>query len=238
MYKLLAHAANRLLFAIPTNDEYGPELRKRIAPLITGVGPVESGIAIAAVLGAHAAHGDLPDLVILLGSAGSATLDHLELYQAISVSYRDMDATAIGFEAGCTPFLDLPAVLELPLRIPGLKTARASSGGAIVNGAAYHALDAEMADMETYSILRACQHFGVPMVCVRGISDGKAQLAEFTDWSRALGILDIKLSAAVDRLLEDMIDGRFALARPAQSRDGAATIARPSPPEAVFLGVQ
>ena len=34
-----------------------------------------------------------PDLVVSLGSAGSRTLEQTEIYQAVSVSYRDIDAS-------------------------------------------------------------------------------------------------------------------------------------------------
>ena len=64
-----------------------------------------------------------------LGSAGSRALEQTEIYQAVFVSYRDMDASPLGFEKGVTPFLDLPAIVPLPLRMPGVKEATLSTGG-------------------------------------------------------------------------------------------------------------
>ncbi|MGO6908659.1 5'-methylthioadenosine/S-adenosylhomocysteine nucleosidase, partial [Rhizobium ruizarguesonis] len=84
-------------------------LRSRIEPLMTGVGPVEAAIALSKTLARLDAVDDLPDLVVSLGSAGSAKLEQTEIYQVTSVSYRDMDASPLGFEKGKTPFLDLPA---------------------------------------------------------------------------------------------------------------------------------
>jgi adenosylhomocysteine nucleosidase len=112
--------------------EYGPALKKLFTPFMTGVGPVEAGIRLGAELARLECSGERPDLVISLGSAGSRRLEQAEVYQAISVSYRDMDASPLGFPRGVTPFLDLPATLPLPLRIPGVKEATLSTGASIV----------------------------------------------------------------------------------------------------------
>ena len=96
---------------------------------MTGVGPVEAGVELGAELARLKAQATLPDLVVSLGSAGSRTLEQTEIYQAVSVSYRDMDASALGFAKGATPFLDLPVTVPLPLRIPGIREATLSTGG-------------------------------------------------------------------------------------------------------------
>ncbi|HUH09725.1 MAG TPA: 5'-methylthioadenosine/S-adenosylhomocysteine nucleosidase, partial [Brevundimonas sp.] len=142
--------------------EYGAALQARITPLMTGIGPVEGAIALTAALTRLEAEDALPDLIVSLGSCGSRDLDHAAVYQASSVSYRDMDASPLGFEKGKTPLLDLPAVLPLPCPIPGVPTATLSTGANVVSGAAYDALDAEMVDMETFALLRVAQTFGVP----------------------------------------------------------------------------
>src|SRR5690606_29801486 len=94
-----------VLFVMATEHEYGPHLKQRIDPLITGVGPVEAAASAGATLAALAHRNALPDLVFTLGSAGSRTLEHAEIYQVKSVAYRDMDCTVLGFERGRTPFL-------------------------------------------------------------------------------------------------------------------------------------
>jgi adenosylhomocysteine nucleosidase len=186
-----------ILYAMAVEAEYGPHLRARINPLLTGIGPVEAAVAVTRAL-AEARHaGALPDLVVSLGSAGSRVLEQCGLYQASSVSYRDMDASALGFPKGQTPLLDLPPVL--PLRtIAGLPTATLSTGANVVSGAAYDGIEAEMVDMETYAVLRACQAFGVPLLALRGISDGAAELAHVDDWRQYLHIIDEKLAGAID----------------------------------------
>lgn len=210
-YRLLHVADKSVLFVMAASAEYGPHLQARIAPLMTGVGPVEAAISVTAVLAGLDAADHLPDLVVSLGSAGSRTLEQTGVYQAISVSYRDMDASAFGFEKGRTPFLDLPAEVALPLRIPGLAEARLSTGANVISGEAYGLINADMVEMETYAVLRACQRFGVPLVGLRGISDGKADVNHVDDWTEYLHIIDEKLADAIDRLCRAIADGAITL---------------------------
>ena len=205
--KLQQISGKSILFAMAAEAEYGEHLRQRFTPLITGVGPVEAAVQLAAVLGRLKHEGMLPDLVVSLGSAGSAKLPQTEVYQASSVSYRDMDASPLGFEKGVTPFLDLPAVVELTIQVPGIASASLSTGANIVSGAAYRAIDADMVDMESFAVLRACMSFGVPLIGLRGISDGAADLHHVDDWTEFLHVIDEKLANAVDRLMEALASG-------------------------------
>ena len=204
-------AGRNILFVMADTAEYGPCLQQRFTPLMTGIGPVEAAIQITAALAALAARNSLPDLLVSLGSAGSRVLEQTEVYQATSVAYRDMDASALGFAKGVTPFLDLPATLPLPLRIPGLQEATLSTGANIVSGPAYDVIAAEMVDMESYACLRACMQFDVPMIALRGISDGKAELHHVDDWTEYLHIIDEKLAAAVDLMGEALTTGQLRL---------------------------
>jgi adenosylhomocysteine nucleosidase len=197
-------AGRRVLFAMAVAAEYGRELQSRFQPLLTGVGPVEAAAATAAALAHLASQDDLPDLVVCLGSAGSRSLEQTEVYQASHVSYRDIDASPLGFPKGLTPFLGLPAVIEISLRVPSVKAARLSTGAAIVTGPAYDRIDADMMDMETYAVLRAAMRFSVPLIGLRGISDGKEELRHYDDWHRYLHVVDEKLAGAVDRLAAAM----------------------------------
>ncbi|MBN7762733.1 MULTISPECIES: 5'-methylthioadenosine/S-adenosylhomocysteine nucleosidase [Nitratireductor] len=200
-------SGKRVLFVMAADAEYGPHLKKRFTPLMTGIGPVEAGVVLGAELALLDAEGQLPDLLVSLGSAGSRSLEQTEVYQATAVSYRDMDASPLGFEKGVTPFLDHPAVMPLPHRIPGIREATLSTGANIVSGAAYDAIDAEMVDMETFAALRACQRFGLGLVALRGISDGAAELQHVADWTEYLHVIDEKLASAVDQLEEALAKG-------------------------------
>ncbi len=127
------------------------------------------------------------------------------------MSYRDMDCSALGFEKGITPYLNLPAVMELPYRIPGVAEARLSTGANVVSGVAYDAIDADMVDMETYAILRVCQKFDVPLIGLRGISDGKEELKKLSDWTAYLHVIDEKLAEAVTKLRKALEKGEITL---------------------------
>lgn len=201
----------KLLFVMATDHEYGPHLRKLIAPIVTGVGPVEAAAATGAALAALALQGRRPDLVVSLGSAGSRKLDHAEVYQISSVAYRDMDASPLGFAKGLTPFLDEPAVIDIAHRIPGVAAASISTGANIVSGAAFESVEADMVDMESFAVLRAARRFGLPMVGLRGISDGKRELEGLHSWTEYLHILDEKLAAILEALPGQVASGAFKL---------------------------
>ena len=197
-----------ILFVMAAQPEYGPALRARIQPLMTGIGPIEAAVQLTAAL---ARMDRLPRLIVSLGSAGSARLAQTEVYQVGAVAWRDMDASALGFARGCTPLLDLPRVIDLPHRIPGLPVASLSTGADIVSGPAYAAIEEDMVDMETFAHLRAAQNFGVAAIGLRGISDGAADLGGMEDWTRYLQVIDGKLAAAVDLLHKALAQGRLVL---------------------------
>lgn len=189
-----------LLYVMAVDAEFGPHLRARIAPIFTGVGPVEAAAVLAHELANRARDDALPQLVVSLGSAGSARLPQCSVHQASSVSYRDMDASPLGFEAGVTPFLGLPAVLPLGPFVPGLSRATLSTGAGVVSGARYRQIGADMVDMETFAVVRACQRFRIPVVALRGISDGAEELGGLASWTQYLHIVDERLAEAVDLL--------------------------------------
>lgn len=200
MSKLETFGKTSVLFVMAVEAEYGAHLQQQFTPLFTGVGPVEGAVITTRALTEMHAAGTLPDLVVSLGSAGSARLNHTAVYQASRVSYRDMDAQPLGFEKGATPFLDQPVAIPLPLQIPDLPTATLSTGANVVSGAGYDAIDADMVDMETFAVLRACQQFSLPLVALRGISDGKSELEAVSDWTAYLHVVDENLSKAVSAL--------------------------------------
>jgi len=214
--RLERYGAITVLPVMAAPAEYGEHLRARVDPLMTGIGPVEGAVALTAALARLEARGETPDLILSLGSCGSRVLDHAAVYQASSVAYRDMDASPLGFEKGVTPLLDLPAVLLLPCPIPGVPSARLSTGANVVSGAAYDAIDAEMVDMETWALVRAAKSFGLPLVALRGVSDGKAELTGLHDWTSTLHLVDENLARALDGLIAVLADqGLSALEIPA-----------------------
>ena len=204
-------ASARILYVMAAEAEYGARLRARIRPLITGVGPVEAAISTTMALFAHEAAGERPDLLVSLGSAGSATLEQGAIYQVSSVFWRDIDASPLGFERGRTPFLDEDAEVRLPTPIDGLPTARLSTGANVVSGDAYRSIGADMVDMETHAVRRAARRFDIPLIGLRGVSDGAEALNGYADWTRLLATIDEGLAAAVDRLERAIVSGAIRL---------------------------
>ena len=202
-------AGRRVLFVMAVEAEYGAELRARIQPLMTGIGPVEAAVQLTAALAEMRASGELPELVVSLGSAGSRVLEQAAVYQVSAVEYRDMDASALGFARGETPLSGLPVRVPLSLQIPDLRHASIATGGSIVSGAAYDAITTDMVDMETFAVLRSCQRFGLPLIGLRGISDGAEELSQLSDWTQYLHLVDERLAEAVDLLEAALLRGEL-----------------------------
>ncbi|MCP1471610.1 adenosylhomocysteine nucleosidase [Sphingobium sp. OAS761] len=192
-------AGRRVLFLMAADAEYGPHLRQRFTPLMTGVGPVEAALTAGAALHDLSRRKALPDLVLCLGSAGSRTCLLGEIFQVSSVSWRDMDASRLGFTKGVTPFVDHPVDVPLATPLP-IPAARLSTGANIVGGEEFAGIDADMVDMETFAIARACARHGVPLAGLRGISDGPGEIDHIDGWMELLGLIDERLAAAVDLL--------------------------------------
>ncbi len=205
MSEALSHATEiwggrRLLFVMAAQPEYGPELQARIRPLMTGIGPIEAALETGIALQCLADRGERPDLVVSLGSAGAQRLEQGRVYQASSVSWRDIDASALGFTKGVTPLVDHPVAVPLAALLPGIPAARLSTGGNVVSGLGYETIDADMVDMETFAVWRAAHRFAVPLLALRGISDGVEELRQYTDWTALLPTLDRELALALDLL--------------------------------------
>ena len=201
MFELKNVSGKQVLYVMAASAEYGVHLKRRITPLFCQVGPVEAALNVTRTI----CEVDQLDLIVSLGSAGSRLLEQAQVYQVSSVGYRDMDASPLGFARGETPFLDLPATLELPHHIPDIPSATLSTGANIVSGDAYDGIDAQLVDMETWAIKRACMSFNIPLIGLRGVSDGAEPLEGLMDWTRYLEVIDERLGLAVDRLEQALI---------------------------------
>jgi adenosylhomocysteine nucleosidase len=220
-YRLERWGAVTILPVMAAPAEHGHHLTARIDPLMTGIGPVEAAVALTYVLTALEGCDSLPDLIVSLGSCGSPTLEHAAVYQAASVAYRDMDASPLGFAKGVTPLSDLPAVLPLPTPIPGVPIATLSTGASVVSGAAYAAIEADMVDMETWALIRAAMRFEVPLIALRGVSDGRAELKALEDWTSTLHHVDENLALALDRLKAVLEERGLDALSPARAMEAA-----------------
>jgi len=74
----------------------------------------------------------------------------------------------------------------------------------VVAGDRYAAIAADLVDMESWSVARACRRFGVPMLGWRGVSDGPGTLngahGGVAGWTALLPVIDRGLADAVGML--------------------------------------
>jgi adenosylhomocysteine nucleosidase len=190
------------LVVMATDLEYGAHLKQiGIKPLITGVGPVQAAIELtyALVKLAHAAPPRRPDLIINLGSAGSATLEQGAVYRVSHSGYRDMDASAFGFPKGQTPFSPHPIMIEAATIMPGFPCASCSTGANVISD--HTTTGADLADMEYAALNEVAMKFGIALIGFKGVSDGQKPLTgELTEWTELLPIIDRNLADAITDL--------------------------------------
>ena len=174
----------RTLFVMAARPEYRSGLAALVDPFFCGVGPVE-----AAVRTAFRIANEPLDAIVSLGSAGSSRLQIGSIREVSTVAYRDMDASAFGFEKGVTPFADVGTTIGLE---PAFEVERASlsTGASVVSGEGYATIHADMVDMETWALARVAQARDIRLVGLRGISDGAAPVSRYEDWTDALDMVD------------------------------------------------
>ena len=65
--------------------------------------------------------------------------------------------------------------------------------------------------MESFAVYRAARRFDVPMIGLRGISDGRSELAGLHDWMEYLNEIDHKLAGAIASFAGQAAKGDFRL---------------------------
>ena len=141
-----------------------------IPVLYTGVGKVNAAIAMTRRLAQYAQACAKPPLVVNFGTAGSLRHAPRTLLACRRFVDRDMDATALGFAHGTTPFDELPPMIEFPAQFPGLPDVICGTGDSFSIRA--HAAEIDVVDMEAYAIAKACRLAGAGFACAKYVSDG------------------------------------------------------------------
>jgi hypothetical protein len=59
-----------------------------------------------------------------------------------------------------------------------------------------------------HRLLSECQVYQLPLIGLRGISDGVEALRDISDWTRCLPIIDRRLAGALDILFMALAEGR------------------------------
>ena len=65
--------------------------------------------------------------------------------------------------------------------------------------------------MESFAVLRACQRHGLPLIALRGISDGADPLEGLHSWTEYLHVVDENLARALDDLRAALDAGALPL---------------------------
>lgn len=160
-----------VLVVVALADESAGLLERAGADVLyTGVGKVNATYALTRRLVECRAMGRALPLVLNLGTAGSRVFPTGSLVACHRFIQRDMDATALGFAAGVTPFDPTPAELVVDRRLPHLPAALCSSGDSFLT--AEHPLAGEVVEMEAFALARVCLAEGVTFACAKYVTDG------------------------------------------------------------------
>jgi len=154
-----------------------------IPVLYTGLGKVNAAMTLTRRLANYQHAGRSPPEVINFGTAGSHRFATGTLVGCHRFVQRDMDARALGFAYGVTPFEELPAELEFPPAFASLPQGLCGSGDSFATGE--NLMHCEVVDMEAYAYAKVCRAEGAQFACAKYITDG-ADHAAAGDWSANL----------------------------------------------------
>jgi len=118
-----------------------------------------------------------PRTVVNYGTAGSLREELAGLYEITQIFQRDMDARALDFQLGQTPF---EQGIALDLGRAGLSC---GTGDQFVTNPPN--LKTDLVDMEAYALAKVCKHKKLDFYCYKFVSDnadGKAKI----DWNERM----------------------------------------------------
>ena len=110
-----------------------------------------------------------PKLIINFGTAGSLRKNLFGLHEVSHFFQRDMDARALGFKIGVTPFEER-SVIDF-----GRTGLSCSSGDNFVSSPPE--LKTDLVDMEAYAIAKVCVLKNVQFMCFKYVSDNADESA-------------------------------------------------------------
>jgi adenosylhomocysteine nucleosidase len=145
--------------------------RAGVSVLYTGVGKINAAYHLAIQLGAYGRAGAPLPLVVNFGTAGSPQFPTGSVVACRSFVQRDMDASALGFEVGQTPFDHVPLVLSFPaLDDLGLSEGVCGSGDSFATTCI--GASCSVFDMEAYALAKVCWLQGTRFASIKYITDG------------------------------------------------------------------
>ena len=126
-----------------------------------------------------------PNTLINYGSAGAINQALSGLHEVTKFEQRDMDARALGFKIGETPF---DPISSINLGRPGLSCG--TGDNFVIEG---ECLSTDLVDMEAYALAKVCHHHDIPFISFKYITDNVNEHS-VKDWKENLadGIIEFK----------------------------------------------
>jgi adenosylhomocysteine nucleosidase len=143
--------------------------------LFTGIGKVNAAVSLTESLSV-----DRPEMIVNLGSAGSATFKRGEVVCCTSFIQRDMDVRGLGFDLYETPLSGIGVPLRYGLKIAGIGDAVCGTGDSFEMN--HQSKDYQVVDMEAYPLALIARRNNIPFLCLKYISDGADGTAA-DDWN-------------------------------------------------------
>ena len=154
------------LILIALEDE-APDMAYSTKVFYTGVGKVNAALAAAELIAAHK-----PNRIINFGTAGGITVKS-GFHQVTKFVQRDMMCCELGSLPGQTPFEDT-IILDM-----GIGLTCSTGDNFVTDGNLL--IPADVVDMESYAIAKACKKHNVEFLCYKFVSDG-ADADSSIDW--------------------------------------------------------
>ena len=161
---MLLHKRQEVLLIIALKEELPRNLLPEFNIEYCGVGKINATYKALEIISKYE-----PKLVINFGTAGSLRKNLLGLHEVSHFFQRDMDATALGFKIGVTPFEER-SVIDF-----GRTGLSCSSGDNFVSSPPE--LKTDLVDMEAYAIAKVCVLKKVQFMCFKYVSDNADESA-------------------------------------------------------------
>ena len=155
---MLLYKRQEVLIIIALKEELPRNLLPEFNIEYCGVGKINATYKALEIISKYE-----PKLIINFGTAGSLRKNLFGLHEVSHFFQRDMDATALGFKIGVTPFEER-SVIDF-----GRTGLSCSSGDNFVSSPPE--LKTDLVDMEAYAIAKVCVLKNVQFMCFKYVSD-------------------------------------------------------------------
>ena len=161
---MLLHKRQEVLLIIALKEELPRNLLPEFNIEYCGVGKINATYKALEIISKYE-----PKLIINFGTAGSLRKNLFGLHEVSHFFQRDMDARALGFKIGVTPFEER-SVIDF-----GRTGLSCSSGDNFVSSPPE--LKTDLVDMEAYAIAKVCVLKNVQFMCFKYVSDNANESA-------------------------------------------------------------